>query len=622
MAQQKIFIAQMLALWLAVGLLAALTGLIFASSSKPVNSCGSSSSANNSTIPIIDPDNCNLQSDVASLVYQHASFFQSIHIIIVQAIAACCLASFKPALLAMEWTRLESRTTMATLQTGIELTQAPGLATAFFHAVTSKSPSMRTFFVFLVAILSILSPVAVSPIYRSHKGPYPTSADLVVGGGVGPATSASFSIRSAVPDGVVAGRALLNAGTSVKSEAPLITFDVNAAPFLHRDTVQAIWSATVSTVVAYNSIDCGPTAPTRIVPSGGDIVSFDTSSFFSHNYTTVTPSIAGRTFGLMSNDPQITAVYLNSSVSSELGVVSATTSLVFLATNGTLEGAQQTITSTLAKARVDFVNVLVCTSTTKLIKSSCTINQGNVTQCNPIPSSDLPSSASKTGTLETHIHNPNSVAMTLSASPSTAYYTAYEFLPMYAKITPDLIASDIPPFSYLTFEATGDHYYLPLTYIQNALFGQTSQALVQGMVTKWSVTHETEFDLWATFSISHAPLLYLILGLSTICAIASTLWSSLPASSRHATKMDVARLVAISRNPNLDATFLRYADRKVEIQNEVLDSRVRYAWVEQLGRSALVVENELGPPVDAGEKWMNPGAWRTGEQDLQPLMWR
>ncbi|KAF9527149.1 hypothetical protein CPB83DRAFT_884483 [Crepidotus variabilis] len=624
MPSQKFLFAQITVLWLAVALLAALTGLIHGSSSKPVGLCASLSSPINSTISI-DSETCNLTDYVAMVVHQHASYFQALHIIIIQAIAACCLASFKPALLAMEWTRVETRTTLAALQTGMELTQSPGLSTAILHTITSKSISMKNFFVLLVAGLSILSPIAVSPIYRSHTGPYSASADLEVGGGVGPSISSSYDVEGIVPGGVATGRALLNAANSARLQPPLLTFNVSAAPFITRDTIQAIWSATVSTVVAYNTIDCGPTAPNRLVPSGRDIVSFDTSIFFNNAVQGVIPLIAGSTFGYITNDPQVTAVYLNSTASAEPGVVSATTSVVFLAVNGTLEGAQQTITSTLATSRADFVDVLVCTSTTKLVISNCSINQGNVTQCSAVPSSDLPSLPSTFGSVETYITNPPSVAMTLSASPVTAYYSLYGRLPMYNSITPDLIASDTPPLSFLTLQTTGNHYHLPLTYVRNALFGQTAQGLVQGMLTAWTVTKKTHFQLSATFSVSHVPFLYLVLCVATVCAIASTLWSTLPASSRHATKIDAARLVAISRNPNLDATFVRYADRRVEIDDFVQNSEVAFVWDERLGRSALVLGNEADHDWDDGEKEMVPGVsyTQTGMRgkDLEPLVW-
>ncbi|KAF9527127.1 hypothetical protein CPB83DRAFT_895556 [Crepidotus variabilis] len=223
--------------------------------------------------------------------------------------------------------------------------------------------------------------------------------------------------------------------------------------------------------------------------------------------------------------PQIHAVYLNSNTAIELGAVSATTSVAFLAGNGTLEGAQQRITSRVPNSRTKFLDVLVCTSTTKLVISSRTIIQGNNTHCSPIPPSALPPNASKspTGSLETYVSNPPSVATILAASPVWAYYTLSDRLPTYATIGLDGIASNIAPLPFLTAQVEDDEYKVPLSCIQQAIFGETSQALVQGMVTAWNRTSETQFELSGTFPISNMPFLYLILGVVTTCAIISTL---------------------------------------------------------------------------------------------------
>ncbi|KAF9527128.1 hypothetical protein CPB83DRAFT_936364 [Crepidotus variabilis] len=628
MPPPRSLVNELLGLWLAMAFLTILTGLLIASSYKPVILCDPSSLARNSTITI-SPDRCTFQSKIASLVYQHGSYFQSIHIIFVQAVAACCLALLKPVLLANEWAKLERSTsyTMATLQAGIELSFSPSLATALLHARASQLVSIPTFFVFLIAGLSILSPVAISPIYRPNKSGFPTSGELVVGGGVGPDTSSSFDLQSIVPSGVVIGRALLGFASSTMLTTPLDTFDVNAAPFLPEDMVQAIWHAKIPTAVAYNTLDCGPSAPNRLVPSEEDIVSLDVQTYFteSEDVKTVTPSIAKQTFGFITNDPQISVVYLNSTVTIEPGTVSATTSVVFMAGNGTLEKAQQRITSHLPKSRIKFLDVLVCTSTTKLVISSCTINQGNITDCSPIPLSDLPSHLkSHTGHLETYVNNPPSVAIILAASPVWAYYTLAGRLPTYDTLNSKHVASNIPPLPFLTAQIDDEQEYnVPLSYIKQGIFGPTSQGLVQGMLAVWTRTNKTEFDIWATFSISHVPLLYLILGVASICSTAVTLWSTLPASSRHATKIDVARLLAISRNPNLDAAFANYADRKVDIERGVLEMKVRYVWVERLGRSVLVLGNEANPCWDdPRETQVDNGPWNAEPKVnyLEPLL--
>jgi hypothetical protein len=594
-------------LWLAVAGLVILTAVLIISSVNPAIDCNSLASPNSTTGTSItvNPGKCSVQMSIASFVYHYRPYFQSTHIVIIHAIATCTLMAFQPALLANQWAKLEAHSsespsahpkmTIKTFQSGIGLSQSPGWVAAFCYMLAIKSVTSHSLFVFVVGILSVLSAYAVSPIYQSHKGPYDVTASLNVGGGVGPSMSPTFSLTDIIGGGVVAGRALINSGTAARSGVPLVSFNFSAAPFLSRDAVQTIWSAEAVTAVAYNTLDCGPSAPKRLT-SSQNIVTLDPASYFAPNQGLYysSPLYAGQTLGSITNDPQMSAVYLNRTPNVAPGSVTAETSIIFLAANGTLEGAQQRITSPEPTARILFVDVLVCTSTTTLIYSRCTIYQGNVSNCEAVPLASLPSKASTsaTGLLEAFVSNPISTATILSASPVMAYYSATNRLPMYDTISESFISDQIPPLSFLSGSTRNTIYSIPLSYIQNVLFGQTAQGLVQGMITAWPVQSNQTVFLEAPFATSQSYLPYLIMFVAFAFAMAATLASTIPRSSRQATEIDATRLIAISRNPQLDEPFERYSERTVAVSESFLLSKVVYKWVGSLGRRVLVLEPE------------------------------
>jgi hypothetical protein len=267
--------------------------------------------------------------------------------------------------------------------------------------------------------------------------------------------------------------------------------------------------------------------------------------------------------------------------------VTAQTSIIFLAANGTLEGAQQRITSPEPTSRIDFVDVLVCTSTTRLEISMCTIDMGAVRSCDFVKPTNLPSN-STTGGVETYIGNPKAVATTLSASPVSACYIISNRLPMYG-ISEQYITAEIPPISFLTADIIDATYNIPLNYVTDVLFAKTAQGLVQGMTSTWTNYTNQSVSLIATFGTSNPVLLCVVLALNVVCALSATLASILPRSARQAPPLDVARLLAISRNPELDTALKPYSNKSVKMGDEILSAGVGYGWDENLNRHALTI---------------------------------
>jgi hypothetical protein len=343
----------------------------------------------------------------------------------------------------------------------------------------------------------------------------------------------------------------------------------------------------IETVAARNSYDCGPSAPMRLSNSSQDIVTIPLAYFGSNQSTQfASPSFANLSLGFIPNDPQVSTVYLNSTVTTAPGSVEAQTSVIFLAVNGTFEGAQQTITSPDPTSRIESVDVLVCTSTTRLETSMCTISRGAVVSCDFYQPTN--SSANSTG-VEKYINNPSSVAMYLSASAVTAYYSLDNRLPMY-DISQSVVNAQIPPLPYMDIESNvGVNYDISLTYVNEVLFGQTAQGLVQGMVANWQTTVQQEVSLIATFGTSKPALLWAIMGISLVLALIATLAGTLPRSAQHAAELNVSRLLAISRNPQLDTLLQPYSDSNVKMEEEMLNARVGYGLVKGLNRRALVI---------------------------------
>ena len=607
-AMPSIFVLQIVVLWLAVLLLGGITSMALVASSTRAD-CDT---IRNSTLSI-GSGTCTLKEKVSTLVYKQSSYIQSAHIIIAQSIATLALIIFKPSLSAMTWSTLERSESLNTgtsvptmkmdaFQNGVDLANSPGLMPAVLYVHATRTINHPIFQVILISVLSLISPLALSPVYQSHDGPYSVTTNIVTGGGVGTNISNTLDPTDFVSRGEVAGRAIINSATALATPIPLLSFDISAAPFIPQDTIRAIWKAQVQTVVARNSIDCGSSAPSRLT-SSQDIVSLNPQNYFAAKGAAergLSPSFAGQTLGVFTNDPQMSAVYLNTTRSAKPGAVQAQSSIIFLAANGTLEGAQQRITSPDPTARITYVDVLVCTSTTTLEISSCSIDKGNVTNCVAVPPANIPGAqSSATGGVENYITHPEIVAAVLAASPSKAYYDLGSRIPMYDQITPAMISAGIPPLSYLSIETTDNIYSIPASYVQNVLFGQTAQGLVQGMVSTYAANTSQQVFITSTFGTSQPVLLYIVLIISVTCALSATLANTITRSVRQAAPMDLMRIMAISRNPQLDTFFVPYSDRNVKMDEGISDAKVGYTWIDSLQRHALVISHAVPSTVDS-----------------------
>jgi hypothetical protein len=596
MTESIIFILQIVVLWFSLSVLALITSMAFVASLTRSDCDLLNTPTMNITVTF---NACTPRERLSATVYHHASYFQSAHIIIIHTIAALSLIVFKPSLWSMAWSALESSSagvqrptmTMSAFQNVMDLVNSPSLIPSVLYAKASRSLTPHVAFVLVVSVLSLLSPIAVSPIYRPRTGPFDVGASVMNGGGVGPSISTTFNGNDVVPGGIAAGRALINAGTTLNTIIYPAMFDISVAPFITRDTIQAIWHTQIETVVARNVLDCSSTAPTRLLNSSQDFVTLD-ETYFAPNqaaYTGIQPTFAGQILGPISNDPVITTVYLNSTSTAAPGVVEAQTSVVFLAANGTLEGAQQRITSPEPTSRIEFVDVLVCTSTTRLEISLCTIDKGAVSRCDFRQPTNLPSN-STTGGIEIYISNPIAVAITLAASPVTAYYILGKRLPMLdVKHLQENIDLQTPPLSFLTIDTFATLYDIPLNYVTSVLFAQTAQGLVQGMVPAWPTYTSQTVSIISVFGASKPAFLFAIIAVSSTSALIATLASTLPRTARRAAALDVSRLMAISRNAQLDTVLQPYSDRDVIMEEEIMSIRVGYGRLEGINRRALMM---------------------------------
>ncbi|KAF7975497.1 hypothetical protein HWV62_9421 [Athelia sp. TMB] len=538
---------------------------------------------------------CTFANSLSRTVYNHSSYFQSTHIIIIRLIGTLSLLALRPSLTAMIWSALQTFTAtnraptlrFGAFQTGVGLAASPALIPAALYAKESCTLPFKVVFVLIVSILSLLSPLAVSPIYRPHAGPHAANVTLDVGAGVGPDCPADYEAGATIPQGISAGRTLLGAQILMGIAVAPNTFNAHIAPFFSMDAITEIWYAEVDMVIARNSLDCSASAPARL-NSTAPIVILDTAKYFMPDGAVggSTPNISGLELGYLTNDPQVSAVYLGSNSTTGPGWVTGETSVIFIAANGTLEGAQQTIKSPEATSRIMAVDVLVCTSTTTLETTHCIINQGNLTSC----AAFLPAGAStsSTGGVEAFIYNPVNVAMWLAASPVTAYYTLPSRLPTYL-IDNTIVAAKIPPLPDLTSNLAAEGYSVPLSYITDVLFAQSAQALVQGMAQWWPVPVTQTVALNAVFATSRPVLSYIVLALSAACALTATIVGTAAFRYDHS-PLDVTRLLAISRSDELDHVFVRYSDINVPVDAEILERKVGYDWVEGLRRRVLVVD--------------------------------
>lgn len=418
------------------------------------------------------------------------------------------------------------------------------------------------------------------------------NATLNMGGGVDIGLSTSYNQRDIVQVGIALGKVLLAASGPLNIPVFPNIFNVSVAPFISKTAIDEIWSAKVDTVVARNTADCGPSALDRLNITGpDDIVTLAAYEFFAPGETTNNiPIFLGNESQpnlIIPNDPLVTVTYVNSTNSAVSGTVAAETTIIFLGANVTLEGAQYTMQSPNQGSRIHFVDVLVCTSKTTLEPSHCFINQGNVTSCTAY----APTNASAPGGLNM-ITNPDKTALILAASPATAFYALPSRLPMYI-INSTYLTSGTPPTSYLTINAGQDTTYVSQSYIIEVLFGKSAQALVQGLAQTMPHSFNQELEITAIFGTSQAPVLFVILAMCVTCALVAT-YSGVRSFRNHYAPLDVVRLLAFSRNPELDEAFVPYANLKKPVDADIFEKKIGYGWVKELGRHVFIVESSPG----------------------------
>ena len=478
--------------------------------------------------------------------------------------------------MAMVWSALASSTlTLKNFRRNIDLVNSPGLG--YLANYIEKHPPALSFpviFVITISILSQLSAFAVSPVYRPHQGPHSTNAIIVNGGGIDSTIPTFFnSFVAATPKGVTIGKALVSEMSVANIGVPISSTYLDLLPFIPPESIQAIWHGTVNTVVARSSLDCGSSAAADLTNNNiTNLLVLDPSSYFAPNgsikWASPHPSFVGNDLGALGNEPQLVAVYLNGSYVVGSGFVTGNASVIFAAANGTMVGAQLTIDSPNPTSRIRSVDVLVCASTTRLEVSTCTINLGAVTSCNPNPQL-VSSSNNSMGGVDTFVQHPGDVAITLAVAPAIAIPYWYNAIPSY-DINPDIITARVLPLPYLTTGETRPQYSIPISYVRDVLFGQTARFMVQGIVSDVSLqTHsQQQIALIATFGTSNPILIYLIMGLGTLICLISIVASKIAGQPSN---LDAIRLVSISKCAKLTELLNKCAE-----DPDLLDNTIAY----------------------------------------------
>ena len=323
--------------------------------------CNVSSNSSSSTTGIVDTtQKCTLFERISSFLQHNASYIQAIHTHLSQNIVMIALLVFRPFLMAMVWSALVSRTlTLKNFRRNIDLVNSPGLGYLTNYIEKHPPPwSFPVIFVITISILSQLSTFAVSPVYRPHYGPYSTDVVIVNGGGIDSTIPTVFdSYDAATPKGVTIGKTLVSGMALANTGVPTSSTYLDLLPFIPPKSIQAIWYGTVNTVVARSSLDCSSAAATNLTNNNiTNLLVLDPSSYFAPNgsvrWASPHPSFVGQDLGALGNEPQLVAVYLNGSYVAGSGFVIGNASVIFVAANGTMEGAQLTINSPNPTSRI------------------------------------------------------------------------------------------------------------------------------------------------------------------------------------------------------------------------------------------------------------------------------
>jgi hypothetical protein len=108
---------------------------------------------------------------------------------------------------------------------------------------------------------------------------------------------------------------------------------------------------------------------------------------------------------------------------------------------------------------------------------------------------------------------------------------------------------------------------------------------------------------------------------AAMCALSATLASTLPCSASQAAGLDLVQLIAILRNPQLDAVFETYVDRDVEIDSEVLNIGVRYGWIKPPRRPALGLESRFSDKHVSRFQGLNYERYQDNRNLLSVFQW-
>jgi hypothetical protein len=340
---------------------------------------------------------CSTAELISNTVLQNLSYLHGIHTIAFQLAITASLLVFQPALRALVWSSLEGKTlSLRSLHNRIQLSSSPGLIPGITDAWNAGRLVSNTALVIILGVSSLVIPVAVSPIYHVRVGALRGAhINITMGGGIGPGLGTVFNADPLTPGGVVSGRALINSATITGTGLNSFSYSPAVIPFLDFTQIPKIAYATIETVAVYTSVDCGPSAPDRFLSPGyiGTLVNLS-SEYWN---TTVGPySIAsGEFIGSILNDPVVSVLHTNATTTPPDPVwTNSTSSVILLAANGTLEGAQQHIPAPPgAQTRINNIDVLVCTSTASLGISSCLVTDGRIRMCTPLTAAEALSSA-------------------------------------------------------------------------------------------------------------------------------------------------------------------------------------------------------------------------------------
>lgn len=466
----------------------------------------------------------------------------------------------------------------------------------------------------MMGVLNIGGSFIVAPVYRAHTGPYTLKTSFVYGGGVGISPEVAFNPTTAVAAAAIGiGRGLLVAETTLNQTWKSTTGTRNVIPLLLDEDINRVWDLHITGVAAYTTIDCNADSGHFTVPN----ITIDAlSPYWSSDSQSIgNLTIGGSYGGKLLSDPVLSTTFERLLYKQGAGWVQASSLVSFIMGNNTIEGAQTHLKSTNPKSRIQSVDILTCNSTTLVAVSKCSVQydngspRHNLTTCTQIPTKELPPQKYTTpgpgmSVLDDFITNPYAFAGALSTAPIWSLYWMNDRLPAYDHLH-GLVQDGLVPYPYTTTAGGGDtDFTLPQSYIKDILFGTAQHSLTQGTLRVWSDSYNrtsvTTTPLRATFGTSRVALQITILVVAFLGAALATITAIRP-SSRNAADLDIARLISIAQNSQLESVFGQYSDRAIIIPRQVQNVRLRYESMDGQGRKIVVVDEAFDAPLDTLE---------------------